>query len=362
MKKYLIAVFCICLLLSSCGKNMVIETQKAIDSIGKVTLGSEQAIERAEEMFSSLTEQQKELVNPKILERSRLMFDNLYKEKLEVEEAINLITDVTLENADIIDKAYDAYDSLSTENKKYVSNSDVLLDAKDKLNELRVTQLINIINQLENVTLLSEEQINNAFDIYSRLDDKYKEKVTNYNALKNAQNRLFSMQIAEEEKIKEQTKQDILSQFNSNYDKVNDVMFYFPSVYPEYINTRSYILPYLSVNQYSASVRLQINYTGDNWIFFDNITIWIDGENYYKSFDYSDIVRDNEHGDVWEYVDFSTTGENTDYIGILRKIANSNETIVRFQGRERSYDLTVSTSDKNAINEILTAYDTIKSL
>lgn len=166
----------------------------------------------------------------------------------------------------------------------------------------------------------------------------------------------------QENLIKQQTKQNALSQFYSKYDKVNDVMFYFPSVYPEYINTRSYILPYLSVNQYSANIRLQINYTGDNWVFFDNITIWIDGENYYKSFGYSDVVRDNQYGDVWEYVDFAIIGENTDYISILQKIANSNETIVRFQGRERSYDLTVSTSDKNAINQILTAYDTIKSL
>lgn len=31
-------------------------------------------------------------------------------------------------------------------------------------------------------------------------------------------------------------------------------------------------------------------------------------------------------------------GENTHYVGILKNIANSNETIVRFQGRERNYD------------------------
>ena len=44
-------------------------------------------------------------------------------------------------------------------------------------------------------------------------------------------------------------------------------------------------------------------------------------------------------------------------IEMLKAIANSKETIVRFQGDNYHYDLTVSASDKKAIKEVLTAYE-----
>ena len=45
---------------------------------------------------------------------------------------------------------------------------------------------------------------------------------------------------------------------------------------------------------------------------------------------------------------------------MLKEIANSNETIVRFKGDTHHYDLVVSQSDKNGIKDVLTAYEAIQ--
>ena len=103
MKKCLIVVFCVCLLLTSCGQNKIVEVQNAISDIGNVNLGSEQAIENAEKLFSQLTPEQQKRIDTKILDRARTIFDNLEHQKNIVEEKINLITDETFENVEIIE-------------------------------------------------------------------------------------------------------------------------------------------------------------------------------------------------------------------------------------------------------------------
>ena len=86
--------------------------------------------------------------------------------------------------------------------------------------------------------------------------------------------------------------------------------------------------------------------------------ISVDGTNYYKSYDYFNVKRDNGGGMVGEYVDFVPNPED---VRMLKDIVESKETIVRFQGRDRYSDLIVNQSDKSAINDILTAYDVLKN-
>jgi hypothetical protein len=139
-----------------------------------------------------------------------------------------------------------------------------------------------------------------------------------------------------------------------DYDKVENITWYKPQAYPYYANSRSYVLPYIGVDSYgNAWLRLVFHYTGDSWIFFKKITVSVDVQNYVKDFDYFEVSRDNGSGDVWEYVDISPSGTD---INMLRAIAASKETIVRFQGDDYHYDLTVKSSDKSAIISVLDAY------
>ena len=84
-----------------------------------------------------------------------------------------------------------------------------------------------------------------------------------------------------------------------------------------------------------------------------------DGEIYYKNPYYYDIIHDND-SEVWEVWDevLDAGAEMDDYsIQMLQQIANSEETIIRFQGDDYHYDLTISASDKKAIKNVLTAYE-----
>ena len=89
-----------------------------------------------------------------------------------------------------------------------------------------------------------------------------------------------------------------------------------------------------------------------------NDTVIIDGETYQYSPRYFDIIRDNQYRAVWETLDI---GAGTTEIEMLNKIAESKETIIRFQGDSRVYDLTVSASDKTAIKQVLDAYEALKN-
>ena len=76
-----------------------------------------------------------------------------------------------------------------------------------------------------------------------------------------------------------------------------------------------------------------------------------------SNYNYFDVVRDNDT-EVWEYV--NTADVSDEDIEMLWAIANSTQTIVRFEGDERYSDFTVPQSDKDAIREVLTAYEALQ--
>ena len=77
----------------------------------------------------------------------------------------------------------------------------------------------------------------------------------------------------------------------------------------------------------------------------------------FKYSDYYDIERDNSYGDVWEVADFAPSESD---IKMLEAIANSSETIVRFEGDSKHCDLTVKSTDKQSIKDVLNAYEFLK--
>ena len=146
-------------------------------------------------------------------------------------------------------------------------------------------------------------------------------------------------------------------------DKVRHLKFYYPKAwrfnsYGNWIaDTRCFILPYIGMDDNgNIWMRVVYNFTDDDWVFFKKITVAADDERYYRSFKYFDIVRDNDGGQVWEYIDTDGASDVT----MLWAIVNSKETIVRFEGDDYSHDFTVRESDKQAIKEALLVYEGLK--
>ena len=102
-------------------------------------------------------------------------------------------------------------------------------------------------------------------------------------------------------------------------------------------------------------MRVVYNFTDDDWVFFKKITVAADEKRYYRSFEDYDIVRDVDGG-VREYIDIDGVSD----VEMLLAIANSKETIVRFEGEEFVYDFIVKEIDKRAIREVLLVYETFR--
>ena len=211
------------------------------------------------------------------------------------------------------------------------------------------------INAIGEVTLEDADAIQAAQNALKALSSEDAAKVEGAATLEAAAKALKD--------LKTQPAEALLANMRKDEDRIQKMSFYSPKALKYYSNgswaadIRCFILPYLGRNDSSVWLRLIYNYTGDDWIFFENVIVVADGQKFEKRFDRFDIVRDNEAGDVWEYIDDEVSSWDEE---MLWAIANSSETLVRFQGDDHSHDFTVSAGDKEAIRQVLTAYDALK--
>ena len=361
MKK--IGMFCmllaLCLALTACGKS---EAAQAVDdqikAIGEVTLESEAAIAAAEEAVEALAEEdRKQLDNEDMLAEARAAYETLVLEDQagDVEEAIAAIGTVTLDSGDAVAAARSLYDTSPAEVQTLVENYADLEAAEAELSSLRVENVTQLIDAIGTVSAESRSAVDAAQAAYDDLSAEDAAKVTNASVLESAAAQLKSI-------LQEQA-DSILSTMRLEEDKVRGMKFYYPSALRFYSNgtwaadIRCFALPYLGQQGDQVWLRLLCNYTSDSWVFFDQMTFAVDDERYYKTFSYFDVVRDNGGGDVWEYVDMEVSDADVE---MLWDIANSNETIIRFEGDDYVYDFTVNAADKEAIRQVLTVYEALR--
>ena len=189
-----------------------------ISLIGNVTLESETLISNARSAYEALTKEQKDLVtNYDVLTNAESTYAELKEafenaEKAEADkiaatavmDSISLIGNVTLESEIAINNARNAYNALTSDQKRLVTNYTILSSAEDTLRRLKEQQeldeqekqdraaanLVMIkIEQLGYITLDSEEDIQNARNAYNALTDTQKLYVTNYDVLTSAEKR-----------------------------------------------------------------------------------------------------------------------------------------------------------------------------
>lgn len=347
MKKTLYVILALAIILSlvACGKSeKVLNVEKAINEIGVVTIDSESKIINAENTLNDLEEKEKDKIeNINILNEARSAYNNLKKEQVEI--AIENIGTVSFENEELIKTIRKQYEECNDEIKKSIINYQILVDAEKELSKQRANQIIVMIEKIGSVTLSDEDIITEAKVAYDKLSSEEKELVTNREVLLDAPNKLKELKLSSAK-----------AGLKVTTDKVEGITWYESKSQPYYADTRSYVLPYIGQSSSKTWLKLQYRYTGDSWIFFDSVTIVIDGEKHTKTFGYNEVDRDNDT-EVWEWVHVNPTSSDID---MLWKIANSKETIVRFQGDTKHYDMTVSSADKKGIKDVLTAYELMK--
>lgn len=220
----------------------------------------------------------------------------------------------------------------------------------------KAAEVDNAIATIGTVTLESKDAIAEAKAAYNALSTEDKAKVANYSVLEAAETEYKALVDAEKANVLETYK----SKFNVEVDKVQKLSWYMPKNMPEYIDERCYVIPYIGIQNDNIWVAVRYNYTEDDWIFWENLTIVADDETFYKTVGYYNTVRDNDAGYVWEYYDdtfnYNESIDSTSFKQ-LKAMADATETIIRFEGDDYYYDLTLSSADKAMINDVLDMYE-----
>ena len=178
-----------------------------INSIGTVTLDSEDDIDIARSAYDNLDSDGKSFVPNEtlaVLLAAEARFQALQDAKSDaeaVEDDIEAIGVVTLDKEDAIVAARASYNSLSDDAKDFVSNLDTLVEAEERLTELK-TEKANasavdaLISAIGEVTLEKEEAINTAREAFDALNDEEQDFVENLATLETAETTLAVLKAA----------------------------------------------------------------------------------------------------------------------------------------------------------------------
>ena len=349
------------LLLGGCQSRQSKEVEQKISAIGEVTLDSDAVIKEAEQAFDALNDTDaKNVKNAESLTQARNRYNELVKKKeteelkalaKDVDNSISAIGNVTVDSKEAIVDARKKYNTLSEEAKTYVGKLHDLEEAEHSLELLHAEEAEKAIASIGEVTLDSEQAIDDARDVLSTLTYSERKLVKNLSDLENAKDTYKQLKIDEANKL--------LASFKKEEDKVENRTFYYPSAWSWYdsdtwaADKRSFILPYLVKRGDEMYLYYTVNYTGKDWVFFDEITVAVGDERFKKNYGYGDVTRNVGWGRVWEYA--TNNGKND--MEMLRAIADSSEAIIRFEGKDYYDDLTVTDTDKKALRQAIEVYD-----
>lgn len=329
--------------------------EDAINAIGTVTTGSKNAIDAARTTYDNLESRLKNSVrNFEALTKAELDYEEavLLEQAEVVERAIDSIGIVTLESEKAIADAQNIYNSASEAVQAKVKNGETLKEAVKQLQNLKEQQnaqrVVSIIEKIGEVNLDSGDAINAAQSAYDALTSSEKALVTNNSTLTSAKETFKALN--EEELAKK------LNAMKKQEDRITGISYYFPAGWSHYgdswaADISCFIRPYIAIKDNYFSVFVVYNYTSYSWVFWTKMTVMADGQKFIKSYKYGDIDRDNGGGKVWENYTDSLDAK------MLKAISESKETLVRFEGSRYYDDYTVTASEKQSMQQVLEVYD-----
>ncbi len=167
----------------------------AINSIGEVTADSEAAIKNARSMYDALSESERSKVsNYSKLTEAEAAYAGISAVIESVEKKISAIGTVDKNSGEKIAAARKAYDALPASSKGHVSNYSVLQTAEARFLQFeKADKVISLINAIGTVTAQSGTKITAARNAYNALSEEEKKLVTNYAVLQAAETKYTAL-------------------------------------------------------------------------------------------------------------------------------------------------------------------------
>lgn len=203
-----------------------------------------------------------------------------------------------------------------------------------------------------------------------------KEAQTNNEQTKEETQLVETPQLTPEERAeKEKTLQSKLTELKVSTDTFNNVDFYYPKAMPTngtnfIINERTFVLPFIKGMDNTYALLTTVNYMSDDWLFIKSFEVNVDGNIIFNSSDYTNGLkfdRDNSDGYIYETYQhivaksYDSTVDEV-WLSMLREIANSQKSTIRFYGTQYYDDFVVSEKDKQSIKNILDVWDLLVEL
>lgn len=206
-------------------------------------------------------------------------------------------------------------------------------------------QVVALIGQIGTVTTASRPSIVAALTAYNQLDDTGKAAVSNYAVLAEAQQVLG---------IK-----DALAKCDAYFDKVQrewDVNA--PFAYECDRNGNCYILPWFQIHensgQYDIYPGVEFLYQGDENVVMEKVIVRA-GDSL------EDFPAAGPYTDIEPCSELTVHTLSADGVQWMHNILSQPEIIVRFKGTIGTHDYTVTPENRQAITDVLNAYDLLNA-
>src|ERR1700752_949818 len=137
----------------------------------------------------------------------------------------------------------------------------------------------------------------------------------------------------------------LLAKMTKEVDEFKGILFYTSKKYKKGYSNE--IELYIVQTGRAYSMRAIFQYTAPDWLFMDSIELICDGKK--RMITLSNVKRDNDGGDVYEYEDLLVDGNLK---SILELIIYSKEVKMRYVGKDYIHDRVIKDSEKNKMKEV----------
>lgn len=244
-------------------------------------------------------------------------------------------------------------DALSA-SSKYLSSKNVELkklhDMAFELDKKEKTEQV-----LAEVAKTPESDLTKLAELYAQLatinpqDAEYKEK---HQAILNRVESNKAKEIAAQEEARLEKESNALSsalaKMRKSEDKIENITWYHDKTSPTYNNSNNIYL-YIGHQIGSTWLRARFQYTSDDWLFIESITVVADG----RKFERTGLFERDNDSRIWEWLDSSVSHDDLE---MMKAIASSKDATVRYIGRQYRNDRTITAKEKAAIKNVLVAY------
>ncbi|EDY82586.1 hypothetical protein VDG1235_3904 [Verrucomicrobiia bacterium DG1235] len=224
---------------------------------------------------------------------------------------------------------------------------DTLFELQEKYSNFKSDEINKLISELDYEIIVQKEL---EAEEQKRKDEE-ESRLAEEKAKHLEQQRIEEERLANERKI---ALAAATKNLKSSVDEIKEIEFFKDRSSPD-TNAVKNIHAYIGKKGNQVWLRFKMSYNSDDWLFVESATFKVDGELVtlkYNFFD--DWERDNGYGGIWEWKDVSVDRE---IWNLINQISDSDDTMMRYGGRQYHHDRKVSSREKAALKNVILAYE-----